>query len=103
MESRLPFRSTVKATLGFLPWQSVGAPVTSFAAAEVGFLREGISSLADSTFARLAFCEAMMQTPRGQTHKTWKLVFGMLNGPTGILPQPFGGNGVGHQPANPAK
>jgi hypothetical protein len=35
------------------------------------------------------------------------LLFGkpvkMLKGPTGILPQPFGGNGAGHQPANPAK
>jgi hypothetical protein len=81
-------------------------PIASSAAAEVGFLREGISSLTDSTIDRLAFCEAMMKNARGQTQKiylVWEIMGQMLKGLTEILPQPFGGNVMGHQPVNPNK
>ncbi len=84
---------------------SIGAfvrPIASSAAAEVGFLREGISSLTDSAFVRLAFCGAVMKNPRSQTQKIY-FMLKMLKGPTGILPQPFGGNVLGHQPVNPSK
>jgi hypothetical protein len=101
MKGGLPFTSTVKATAGFLPWQSVGdVPDAALPAAEVRLLREGISSLADSTIDRLAPCGGMMKNPRDQTQKIY-FVLKMLKGPTGFLPQPFGGNGVGHQPASP--
>jgi hypothetical protein len=59
-------------------------PIASPAAAEVGFLREGISSLADSTFARLASCEAMMKNPRGQTYKIY-IVFWNCSPPAGAV------------------
>jgi hypothetical protein len=112
MKSGLPFTSAVKATVGFFLSQRVGGSAISIAAfvrsiassatAEVGFLREGISSLTDSTIDRLAFCGAVMRNPRGQTQKIY-FMLKMLKGPTGILPQPFGGNVMGHQPVNPNK
>jgi hypothetical protein len=71
MKSGLPFTSTVKATTSFLSWQSVGVPDAAPPAAEAGLLREGISSLTDSTIDRLTFCEAMMKNPGGQTQKIY--------------------------------
>jgi hypothetical protein len=45
--------------------------MVSSAVAGVGFWRERISNLANSTFARPTFCESKMKYPRGQTYKIY--------------------------------
>jgi hypothetical protein len=67
--TRHAFRRVASCTA--ISMASFVRPIVSSAAAEVAFLREGISSLADSTLVRLAFCEAMMKNPRGQTYKIY--------------------------------